>query len=62
MAQYVLVITTFIKCRVVVEIQMRFMHEFHVDRHSRIPSFNIILKWTETFQNIGNVCEHSTGS
>jgi hypothetical protein len=53
------VVAAVIECNLVVQVQRRFMDEFHVDR---IPSFDITLKWVDFLWNTSSVCDHFVGS
>jgi hypothetical protein len=37
----------------------KILDEFCVNKHSRVSSCKIILKWVATFQNTSSVCNHS---
>jgi short subunit fatty acids transporter len=48
--QCVFAVTISIEYVLEVQVQGWFRHEFHVDRHGRIPFHNSILKWVKVFR------------
>jgi hypothetical protein len=50
--QCVFAVTISIEYVLVVQVQSWFRHEFHVDRHGRIPFHNSNLKWAKIFRTL----------